>query len=120
MEVELSLASSRLNEDTIDRLTRDLSRTLIEKTEISVETPRRPASEGAKGEPVTIGVLLLAFFTRGAAIALLNVLKSYVEREPTLKISLDKPDGTHIEIDAKNLRKDQNQMILENLLPENA
>lgn len=117
MELELILTSPLLRDETVTTLTRDLARTLEREPEINVEIPTRPPSEGSKGEPITIGLLLLTFISSGAAVALLNVLKSYVERERSLRIILKKADGTHVEVDAKNLNEEQERRILEQLLP---
>lgn len=107
MDVELQLSSSKLREDSLDKLTRDLKKTLDHESDINAKIPTGPSEKGMKGEPITIGLLILTFISSGAAVALFNVLKSYFERDSTLEVSLKKADGTEIRVNSKNIQPDQ-------------
>ncbi|MCI5114608.1 MAG: hypothetical protein D3912_07225 [Candidatus Electrothrix sp. AX1] len=43
----------------------------------------------------------------GAIAALMPVLKAYVERKPTLRIEIERPDGSKMTLEAEHLRPGQ-------------
>lgn len=92
------LAPARLDDLTLD-LMRDLGR--IGTQARPVEAQARP---GERGVVSTIGNFVIETLLSGkSAAALLEVLKAYVAREKSLRVSITKPDGTKVEIDAKNV-----------------
>lgn len=103
MEVELYIGSENLTDNQVQGLTRDLSRTLSRETDIEAQIPEQPADQWVKGEPVTLGLLLLTFFTSGAAVALFEVLKSYYSRDSSLIVNIKRPDGTAFSFESHNM-----------------
>jgi hypothetical protein len=102
MNLELHLSSSELDDEDLQALTRELCASIAEETDIPAEIPSGAVAQGTKGEPVTLGVIALAFLTHGAAVALCNVFKAYVARKRLLKIALTKSDGTVLKLEAQN------------------
>jgi hypothetical protein len=49
----------------------------------------------------------------GTVVTLLQVLKSYVERKPTLRIELEVPDGRKLKLEAEHLRPEQIEQTLQ-------
>ena len=107
MDVRLSITSSDLDAEDIHDLSIDLSMTLIRETDVDAKLAERPTETGGKGEPITVGIIMLAFLTSGAAVSLLNVLKSYFERDSSLEMEFQREDGTKLRIRAENVRSDQ-------------
>jgi hypothetical protein len=96
--LEADLAPDRLN-----KLTRDLMGDLgrVGMRSRPMETPGAP---GERGVMTVIGKFVIeTLFSGKTATALLDVLKAYLARERSLRISIIKPDGTKIEIDTKNV-----------------
>ena len=62
---------------------------------------------GKKGDAVAIGQIVLAALSSGTVVAMFNVLKSYIDRKPSLKLEIETPDGKKLKIDAENLKKTQ-------------
>jgi hypothetical protein len=59
---------------------------------------------GKKGDPITIGNIILTLIgSGGIAVSLIQVLKSFVERKSSLHFELTQPDGRKMEITAENL-----------------
>ena len=85
-------------------MTADLCRTIIKETDIEAKLAEGAFEKGAKGEPINLGLIVLTFLRSGSAIALLNIMKSYFEREPSIKMTIRRKDNTEITIDAKNMR----------------
>jgi hypothetical protein len=67
---------------------------------------------GAKGDPITLGLLTLALKS-GAAVSLINCLKGLFVREKKLKVKLKSKDGKAIEIDATNIDSETVKQLLE-------
>jgi hypothetical protein len=84
------------------QLTRELERDL---SRASIHT--RPVEglhvPGQRGEPVTLGVLLLALVTSNTVKALIDCFKAYLVRERALTIKFARTDGTHVEVTARNV-----------------
>lgn len=112
MNLELQLSSSELDAGNLQTLTRQLCDSITDATDIEAEIPSGAAVENTKGEIVTLGVIALAFLTKGAAVALCDVLKTYVSREPSLKMGIKKLDGTIITLEAKNISPEKLQAVL--------
>jgi hypothetical protein len=101
-DITFALASE-LAPDRLDGLARDLMRDLGR-----VGTPVRPIvgppGTGERGVMTAVGKFVMdSLLGSKTAAALLEVIKTYIAREKTLRLSLIKPDGTKIEIDVKNV-----------------
>jgi hypothetical protein len=112
MNLTLQLSSSELDDEDLQVLTRDLCTSIADETDIQAEIPSGTVAAGTKGDPVTLGAIAIAFLTHGAAVALCNVLKAYVSREPSLNIDIKRPDGTKLKLKAENLQPEQLQTLL--------
>ena len=98
----LTLSLSNLPDTRLAQLARDLERDLS-RSGIQAGSPEAPAVPGERGEPITVGVLVLALISHGAVTALINCLKTYLAREPALTVKLKRPDGTQVEVTARNV-----------------
>jgi hypothetical protein len=107
MSISLQIEESGLPEEDLQEITRELCQTINDETEISAELQVGESVPGSRGEPITIGVIALAFLTSGAAVALFKVIKAYFERNRSLKIIFKRSDGETLELGAENLSADQ-------------
>lgn len=107
MTLTLSLSSGELNDEDIQELTTDLCKTIINETDINAELVEGPTQKGNRGEPITLGLIALTFMSSGAAVALFNVLKSYLDRESSLIFGIQREDGTKLGIKMKNMQPEQ-------------
>ena len=107
MEATLTLTSDRYSPELLQAMTRELSVSLGDNTDIRTALPEAFAEPGARGDPVTIGVLALAFVTSGSAVALFKVLKAYFERDSSLEMEFQRTDGQKMSIRAENVSADQ-------------
>jgi hypothetical protein len=78
--------------------TRDLSRAGMSPS-LNVEAP----PSGARGDPITLGQITLGLVTSGAVVALIECVKAYLTRERSLVVKITKPDGTVLEVNARNV-----------------
>ena len=96
--LEAELAPERL-----DGLTRDL---MLDLNQLGMRAQPVEAvlGPGERGVMAEIGRFVIEALLGGNAAAnLLDVIKAYLSRERTLRVSISKPDGTRIEVDAKNI-----------------
>jgi hypothetical protein len=68
-----------------------------------ISHPVRRSGTGEKGEPLTVGLLTLALIKSGALVAMIGCLKAIFARDKRLKVKIKRPDGSVVEIDAKNI-----------------
>jgi len=94
--------SAPLPEARVARLARDLERDLNRKGIKAFPVEALP-TPGNRGEPVTLGVLALAFITGGSVRALIECLKVYMSREPSITVKLNRSNGTQVEVNARNV-----------------
>lgn len=113
MDVTLSMTSGDLDAEDLQNLTNDLCRTVNQETDVTAKLPEEPGEAGTRGDPITVGTLILTFLTSGAAVALFNVVKSYFERNSSLVITFKRKDGDTLEIEAKNVHPDQINRTME-------
>ena len=86
MNVKLSLHDNEMSDEDIQELTIELKNSVNQETELTAQLPEEAGSRGTKGDMVIIGQIILAAVSGGGAIAaLMSVLKSYIERKPTLR-----------------------------------
>jgi hypothetical protein len=72
-----------------------------------------PPAPGERGEPITLGVFVLALVTSGAVTAAIQCFKMYLSRERALSIKLTRADGTQVEVTARNVDTPTVRQILE-------
>ena len=107
MGVLVSLDCSELDKSDLQDLTDELAGELNGVQGISAERAALVAAKGARGDVISIGTIVLTFISSGAAVAAINVLKTYFDREPTLKIKFKSDAGDELTLDAKNLKAEQ-------------
>lgn len=98
----LSISSLEMDSGGLQKLTRDLCTTINRETDMNAVIAEMTEGVGTKGDVVTLGTILLSFVTGGGAIALINVLKAYVDRGSQLEMRFEK-DGKILNISSKNM-----------------
>lgn len=107
MDTTLKIIASDLDSEDLQDLTRELSQSLRRETDGIATLPEGAAGPGTKGDPVTLGIIILTALTSGTVVAFFNVLKSYFERKPTLEMEFQRPDGKTFKVRAETLGKAQ-------------
>ena len=107
MDSTLQLTAADLSDEDLQKLTLELSKTLNDETEAKAAIPENYGGPGSKGDPITLGTIILTALSSGTVVALFNVIKSYIERKPSLELELKREDGQRLNIKAEQLNKDQ-------------
>jgi len=113
MNAKLSLHDSSLSQEDITELTRRLQQDINQETDLTAAVPETPGGLGAKGDVSIIGQILLAALSSGTVVALFQVLKSYVERKPTLRLELKTPDGRELMLAAEHFSAGQIEQTIQ-------
>lgn len=105
MLITLSLSAADFDHDDLQSLTGRLCRDLIEETGAKAELASQPAERGTKGDLPVYGQIIIAAISGGGfVVALVNVLKAYAQRIPSLQFELQKKNGDKVKIKADDLR----------------
>jgi len=102
----LIISSSETDPHNLQEITRDLCKTINRETDIEAAIPESPGVAGSKGDAITIGTIVLGFITGGGAVALINVLKAYIDRGNQLEMKFEM-DGRSLTINAKNVDSEE-------------
>ncbi len=87
MNATLSLHG--LPDEELAELGSALLRSINQETDLTARLPEGRGGAGTKGDAVTIGQIVLMALSSGTVVALLQVLKSYLERKPTLRFEIE-------------------------------
>jgi hypothetical protein len=108
MDSVVQLTASDLSDEDLQVLTRELSKTLNDETNVRAILPEEPSEAGAKADvAITVGQIILTALTSGTVVALFNVIKAYIERKPSLELEFNRQDGKQLKIRAEHLGKNQ-------------
>jgi hypothetical protein len=102
----LIISSSETDPHNLQEVTRDLCKTINRETDIEAAIPESPGVAGSKGDAITIGTIVLGFITGGGAVALINVLKAYIDRGSQLEVKFEM-NRRSLTINAKNVDSEE-------------
>jgi hypothetical protein len=109
----LKIISSDLAAEDLQALTRELSQNLNRETEVNADLPEEAGGPGTRGGAVElVGQILLTALSSGTVAALFNILKSYLERKPSLEMEFQRSDGQKLRVRAEDLDKGQIQQTM--------
>jgi hypothetical protein len=115
MDATLSLHG--LPDDKLAELGSKLLQRINRETDLTARLPEERGGVGAKGDAVTIGQIVLMALSSGTVVALLQVLKAYLERKPTLRFEIEAADGRKLKIEAEHLSLEQIAQTLQAVKP---
>lgn len=106
MDITLSLSSDDLSGEDLQQLTRQMCGDLRDEAGIDASLATKEAGAGTKsGEMELIGKILFAVVGAGGPlVALISVLKIYVQRKPSLQFEIQKKGGDKVKIKADDLK----------------
>lgn len=112
MKAEIAIASAELSAGTVDELARELVDALNRETDATAELPTAPSTPGGKGSALEIGKVLVDVLSTGAASGMLDVLKSFFQREKSLVMTVKTAKG-EITITGQNMSGSEQRRTLE-------
>ncbi len=92
--ISVSLQSDRLSEAAVQDMARGLNSDLARHTDAQAELHSGPAIAHGRGEPITMGMLMVTFMTSGTAVAVVKLLQSYLQRDRSLSMTVELADGS--------------------------
>ncbi len=103
MEQSLIVTSAQLGPADVQALTRELVTSINRQTDTEAALPESQPRPGERGDPITLGAIALSVITSGTAVALFQVMKAYFERDESLEMAFERPDGRKLTIKAENM-----------------
>ena len=114
LDVTLKMIDPGLSDERLQEITEELAAEISRETELQPTLPPVAESLGAKGDPVSLGTLVLTLLSSGTAVALVHVLRAYLQRSSTLRVRLTRgSDGEHVEFEASDMRGGEISRALE-------
>jgi hypothetical protein len=96
----------------LQRLTREIAVSLGQRQDVRARILESETRQGAKGDPITIGAIVLTLIGSGGVVkSLVEVLRAWVDRKPTLKIEITRADGGKATVSAENLAPAQMESL---------
>jgi hypothetical protein len=96
-----------IDEHYMHRLTAELCSSITKGSDIKAEMAEGATHKGERGQSITMGLIALTFLSGGSAAALFRILKSYIEKDRSIKIKISRPNGIEYEIDANNIEPEK-------------
>ncbi len=120
MAITLNIVNNlALDDEDLYDLTDDLRQMIDDETDISPQLVTREGQQGTKSaDVITLGMIILTFFSSGTAVALCEVLKAYFSREPSLELEFKDETGLEVKVNAKNIELTEIQQLLRQLCRE--
>jgi Effector Associated Constant Component 1 len=116
MFIPMSVSAPDLDDESLQELTRRLCLDLHDEAGVESSLVERSAGSGTKGAFEIIGqVLIKAVGASGAIVALVNVLKVYVQRKPSLQFELQTKGGDNLKIKADDLRSNDMTKLVQTI-----
>lgn len=119
MEVRLQVCSDELDDVRLQDSVRELRRLIESETDVEASAPAAASVPGSKGDPVTLGALVLTFLSSSAAVSVFKVLETWITRKRSIDVEATRPDGSKLAIKAEDLRPEQlaaTQRLFENFI----
>ena len=104
MSITMSLKAPELDDEDIQAIAVEMCRAINDETDVEANLPTEVGGPGVKGDPVTIGAIVLALITSGGLAKLFDVFKTAVDKNPKLSINLERNDGGILAINAEDLK----------------
>ncbi|HAT85464.1 MAG TPA: hypothetical protein DCS30_05645 [Rhizobiales bacterium] len=101
--LKIQVESDVLDAPALQKRARKLAQSITQNVDATADEEKQHKVENTRGEPITLGVLAITFLTSGAAVALFEVIKAHLQRDRSISISIERPDGTKVAINAANI-----------------
>ena len=86
--------------------------------ESEVKQDSIPGPPGEKGDPISIGAIVIGLISSGAVKAIIECVRAILERDKHLIIEMELKDGNRIKIDSTNIKGEKVKTILEKLIDQ--
>ena len=106
MAIKILLSGDGLDDERIDKLTRELLTDIRADVDPAASLPKAAGGIGAKGADVLIGVILAAI-NMGVVGKLVVALSSYLNRNRKISFDVQKPDGSKLKLSYEYVRGKQ-------------
>ncbi len=107
---QVLLTTAGMSDERLQTVTQQFCRELRTELGYDCHLPEQPAQPGHRGDPVTVGAVIVALAKSGTILAFLRLVQSYISRVPSLEMTIVRSDGNRFSLKASNLTEKQLQM----------
>ena len=113
--LRLNIVATDADPSDLQKVTRELAAKLNRQPGIDASLAEGASQAGAKGDPITLGAILLQLSSGGVFVTLIGVLKSWLERDPAISIEFEmqRQDGAKLKIHADKVTADSIEQLRE-------
>jgi len=96
-------------DERLQAITRQFCRDLSTELSYDCRLPEQVAQPGQRGDPITIGAVIVALAKSGTILGFLRLVQTYISRVPSLEMTVVRTDGSRFSLKASNLTEKQLQ-----------
>jgi hypothetical protein len=114
--LSLNIVATDADPSDLQKVTRELAATLNRQPGIDASLAEGASEPGAKGDPITLGAILLQLASGGGVfVTLIGVLKNWMERDPAISVEFEmqRQDGAKLKIRADRVKPDSIEQLRE-------
>ena len=97
----------------------DISSSLLKDLAVELGLNARFTTEagklGDKGDPITIGAIIVSLAKSGAILGVIRLLQTYIRRVPSLELTIARPDGQKLKLRSNNFTEEQLDKTLKSI-----
>ena len=107
MTIQLAFSSKELDAEDLQEITTEFCQSIVREADMDARFVEGSNDKGARGEPITLGLIALTLLKSQSLVVIFNLLRSYFDREPSLDVVIQREDGAKITINARNIQPQQ-------------
>jgi hypothetical protein len=111
MNIALKIRSQEMGSEDLQSVAQDLCHAFNQES-IRATIPDAIGSPGQKGDPVTVGTIILALISSGGVVVTVaNVIKSFIEKPRGLEFEIES-GGRKIVVKASDIRSQDSERLI--------
>jgi len=107
MDGTIQLTAPNLAPEQLQDISSSLLKDLVVELGLNARFTTEAGKLSDKGDPVTIGVIIVSLAKSGAILGLIRLLQTYIRRVPSLELTVARPDGQKIKLRSSNFTDEQ-------------
>jgi Effector Associated Constant Component 1 len=107
MDGKIQLRAPNLAPEQVRDISASLLKDLVAELGLDARLATESGSPGDRGDPVTIGMIIVSLVKSGAILGFTRLLQTYISRVPSLELTIARSDGQKIQLKSTNFTDEQ-------------
>jgi hypothetical protein len=104
MDETIQLSAPNLAPEQLQDVSSSLLKDLVTELGLNARFTTEAGKPGDKGDPITIGAIIVSLAKSGAILGVIRLLQTYIRRVPSLELTVARPDGQKLTLKSNNSR----------------